>query len=148
MSDIINANFDIHNCTDDIICIFGIYYHCILYNSNICFLRKLYFIVAVHNYSLYLVLMDKFGWAIFLRKWVTISKQIYILSVPLLIKMKSLPYFRINVWMIKKMRFSGHLFGGILLYISLLYYFWGYWQRGEIEKKGEIPPKCDRMIQK
>jgi len=46
--------------------------------------------------------MDKFGWAIFLRKWVTISKRIYILSVPLLIKMKSLPYFRINVWMIKK----------------------------------------------
>jgi len=67
--------------------------------------------------------MDKFGWAIFLRKWVTISKRIYILSVPLLIKMKSLPYFRINVWMIEKMRFSGHLFGGILLYISLLYYF-------------------------
>ena len=114
MSDIINANFDIYNCINDIICIFGIYYHCILYNSNI---------VAVHNYSLYLVLMDKFGWAIFLRKWVTISKQIYILSVPLLIKMKSLPYFRINVWMIKKMRFSGHLVGGILLYISLLYYF-------------------------
>lgn len=97
MSDIINANFDIYNCTDDIICIFGIYYHCILYNSNICFLRKLYSIVAVHNYSLYLVLMDKFGWAIFLRKWVTISKQIYILSVPLLIKMKSLPYFRIKM---------------------------------------------------
>jgi len=23
MSDIINANFDIYNCTDDIICIFG-----------------------------------------------------------------------------------------------------------------------------
>ena len=65
MSDIINANFDIHNCTDDIICIFGIYYHCILYNSNICFLRKLYSIVAVHNYSLYVVLMDKFGWLFF-----------------------------------------------------------------------------------
>lgn len=53
MSDIINANFDIYNCIDDIICIFGIYYHCILYNSNIYFLRKLYSIVAVHNYSLY-----------------------------------------------------------------------------------------------
>lgn len=124
MSDIINANFDIYNCTDDIICIFGIYYHCILYNSNICFLRKLYSIVAVHNYSLYLVLMDKFGWAIFLRKWVTISKQIYILSVPLLIKMKSLPYFRINVWMIKKCD-SQDIFLGVFYCILVFYTTFG-----------------------